>query len=331
MRPSRFPASSLVICSVLTLASVAVLQVGRSIPDEPTARTNPRQVRAQDPKLKKEFDYLIFDLGKGVELKLIKIAAKKKSFMIGSPNEEEGRIKAEDQHEVTFTNDYYIGVFEVTCQQFRRFVEETRHKTDAEKQYARNSWNDPGFPQTESHPANFISWNDAKEFCDWLSKKGSARYVVRLPGEAEWEYACRAGSKTKYHFGDDPEKFPEYENVADATLNKIEKGEYADHRIKGSDGFPYTSPVGNFKPNPFGVYDMHGNLTEWCEDTFGKHSDLPKSNNSIQSKPAKYRVTKGGNFSVPPSLCRSAYRSIGSPHFVGGAGGFRVAVIVKDD
>ena len=297
---------------------------------EPITERNPRQIRAQDPKLKKEFDYLIYDLGKGVELKLVKIAAKGKSFVIGSPKDEEGRGNNEDQHEVTFTNDYYIGVFEVTLQQFRRFITETKYKTDAEERHESQCWNDPGFPQTDLHPVDCISWNDAKKFCKWLGKKGAARFVVRLPGEAEWEYACRAGSKGRFHFGNDPEKFPEYDNVLDAAFRKAERVEVDDFGIKGSDGFAYTSPVGTFKPNGFGLYDMHGNVCEWCEDNYGTLSELPIGNNSIQTKPAEVRVVKGGHYSAQASICRSAVRDSSYPSLAGGASGFRIAVVVKD-
>ncbi len=140
----------------------------------------------------------------------------------------------------------------------------------------------------------WISWNDTQAFCDWLNKKCPGRYLVRLPGEAEWEYACRAGSTTKYHFGDDPEKFPEYDNVADATLAKTNGG--AIDGIEGSDGFAGTSLVGTFKPNAFGLYDMHGNASEWCQDTYGRHSDLPTTNNSIQTMASDHHVTKGGAY-----------------------------------
>lgn len=296
---------------------------------DPVTQTNPRRFRNQDPKLKREFDYLIYDLGKGVELKLVRIAAKGKSFVIGSPKEEVGRFNNEAQHEVTFTNDYYIGVFEVTIQQFRRFIDETGYRTDAEKQHEVHCWNDPAFLQTDLHPVDYISWNDAKKFCDWLGKKGTPRYLVRLPGEAEWEYACRAGSKSRFHFGNDPEKFPEFENVFDAAFRKAEHAEGLG--IKGSDGFAYTSPVGTFKPNGFGLYDMQGNVSEWCEDTYGELSELPVQNNSIQSKPAEVRVKKGGHFSAQTDICRSAVRDSWYPRLVGGASGFRVAVVIKDE
>ena len=128
------------------------------------------------------------------------------------------------------------------------------------------SWWNTGFEQTDEHPVVCVSWNDAVAFCDWLSKKESKTY--RLPTEAEWEYACRAGTTTRYYNGDDPEALANVANVADATY-KAKVPNAASWGIKASDGYAFTSPVGRFKPNAFGLYDMHGNAIQWCADWFG--------------------------------------------------------------
>ena len=111
-----------------------------------------------------------------------------------------------------------------------------------------------------------VSWNDAVAFCKWLSRKEGKTY--RLPTEAEWEYACRAGTTTRYYSGDDPETLAKVANVADATA----KAKFPDWKwtIKASDGYVFTAPVGQFKPNAFGLYDMHGNAWQWCADWYGK-------------------------------------------------------------
>jgi formylglycine-generating enzyme len=107
-----------------------------------------------------------------------------------------------------------------------------------------------------------VSWNDAVAFCEWLGKKEGKNY--RLPTEAEWEYACRAGTTTRYFCGDDAEALPEVGNVMDATARE----KYPDWKstISGFDGFVSTAPVGKFRANAFGLYDMHGNVCEWCAD-----------------------------------------------------------------
>ena len=104
-----------------------------------------------------------------------------------------------------------------------------------------------------------VSWNDAVAFCKWLSQKEGKTY--RLPTEAQWEYACRAGTTTRYYSGDDPETLAKVANVADATF----KAKFPDWKstIKASDGYVFTAPVGQFKPNAFGLYDMHGNAWQW--------------------------------------------------------------------
>ena len=138
------------------------------------------------------------------------------------------------QHRVRITQPFYLGVHEVTVGQFRKFVEETGYKTDAEKgtggikgavgvdaktgefgSSEEYSWRNAGFEQTDEHPVVNVSWNDAVAFCDWLSRKEGKTY--RLPKEAEWEYACRAGTTTRYYYGDDPEGLASVGNVADAT------------------------------------------------------------------------------------------------------------------
>jgi formylglycine-generating enzyme required for sulfatase activity len=167
-----------------------------------------------------------------------------------------------------------MAIHEVTVGQFRQFIQETGHKMKAQSaaagrltdkaEFAGGTWVKPGFPQSDSHPVVSVSWEDAVAFCRWLSKKEGREY--RLPTEAEWEYACRAGTTTRYHNGDDPESLVKVANVLDVTA----KSKYPSwtSALSASDGYAHTSPVGSFQPNAFGLHDMHGNVWEWCQDWY---------------------------------------------------------------
>ena len=186
------------------------------------------------------------------------------------------------QHRVRITKPFYLGTYHVTRGQFRQFVADRLQDRRGEgreagglglgpdkKEFGFNekySWRNAGFEQTDEHPVVNVSWNDAVAFCKWLSRKEGKTY--RLPTEAEWEYACRAGTTTRYYSGDDPETLAKVGNVADATA----KAKFPDWKctIKASDGYVFTSPVGSFRPNAFGLYDMHGNAWQWCADWYGK-------------------------------------------------------------
>ena len=323
---------------------------------------NPRTTKATDPSLKKEFEYLMFDLGKGVDLKLVKIAAKGKTFTIGTTKEEQEKVVRdyfdgkkpnvldnEETASITLTDDYYIGQFEVTRAQFRRFVEEAKYVTDAEmleggygyneemkkfegrdKKY---TWQNTGVSSAgERHPVTNVSRNDARKFCEWLTKKCDGKVKlreVRLPGEAEWEFACRAGSAGRFCCGDDDERLAEFANIADANWKEKLGGPNA-KAIKASDGYAFAAPVGQFKPNNFGVYDMHGNVWEWCDDYYGKYSALPKERNALQTKnQGEGRpVLRGGSWGLPPVACRSANRYlVGAGPSRYGAAGFRIVAV----
>ncbi|MSR55432.1 MAG: formylglycine-generating enzyme family protein [Gemmataceae bacterium] len=315
-------------------------------------------VTARDAKLGMEFEYLVFDLGKGVEMKFVKVKAKGQTFRIGSSKQEKeavlakyfggkkpghGKLDLEDEQSVTLTDDFFLGQFEVTRGQFRRFVEETGYLTipeltdggkgwDAKEQKfvgadKRFSWRDLGLDfVTDEHPVVNVAIDDARKFCEWLQKKSDGRVKlreVRLPGEAEWEFACRAGSQTRFHFGDDDEKLTEYANVADASANEKK---LAPVTLRGNDGFPFSAPVGRFKPNPFGLYDMHGNVWEFCDDYYGKYSALPKERNAIQTvKQGEVRpVMRGGAWHLTGGECRCANRFIVGSTGRYATGGFRV-------
>jgi formylglycine-generating enzyme required for sulfatase activity len=114
-----------------------------------------------------------------------------------------------------------------------------------------------------------VDWNDARAFCDWLSKKSGQ--AVRLPTEAQWEYACRAGTNTIYAWGDNPDDGKGWANCADQTLKKKMDATPAFAFFTWDDGFVYTSPVGTFKANAFGLHDMIGNVWQWCDDSFGAY------------------------------------------------------------
>ena len=145
---------------------------------------------------------------------------------------------------------------------------------------AQYTWKSPGFQQTDDHPVVVVSWTDASEFCRWLAKKENKEY--RLPTEAEWEYACRAGTKTAYSGGDTPE------GLAAIGIN-----------VK--DGQRFTSPVGGFQKNGFGLYNMHGNVWEWCQDWYDpKGYTAGRQTDPTGPATGTARVQRGGGWS---SLC----------------------------
>jgi formylglycine-generating enzyme required for sulfatase activity len=166
-----------------------------------------------------------------------------------------------------------------------------------------------------------VSWNDAQAFLGWLSRKEGETY--RLPTEAEWEYACRAGTTSRYCFGDDPEGLAAVGNIADGTA----KEKYPDWRtIAARDGYIYTAPVGRFNPNAWGLFDMHGNVWEWCSDGYGtyyyKQSPVVDPSGASQ---ATSRVFRGGSWRFDPRCARSAYRAGSSPERRNRGLGFRLA------
>jgi sulfatase modifying factor 1 len=269
-----------------------------------------------------------------IGMRLVGIPAGK--FWMGSPDDEEGRLSNETLHEVEITQPFYMGAHEVTVGQFRQFVEATGYKTTAETDgQGANGWNEqkkevehgtqynwknPGFPQTDNHPVVLVSWNDAKAFCDWLSQKEGR--VYRLPTEAEWEYACRAGTNTRYHSGDDPDSLAAYGNISDQSALKLFPWWQA---LSVSDGNVFPAAVGSYQPNAWGLYDMHGNALEWCADWYWDYNKQdvvdPKGPNISSMK-----VTRGGSWVDFPMQCRSASRYPLAPSDYTFSLGFRVVL-----
>jgi formylglycine-generating enzyme required for sulfatase activity len=244
--------------------------------------------------------------------------------------------EGETQHQVKLTKSFYLGVYEVTVGHFRKFVEAEGYKTDAERdgkggygydaetgQYSQDSkysWRNPGFEQDDKHPVVNVSWNDAVAFCKWLSRVEGRDY--RLPTEAEWEYSCRAGSSREFTYGDDAEQLVLFGNVADASLRTKFPNSPA---VKANDGTLFTSRVGSYRSNEFGLHDMHGNVLEWCFDWYGAY---PTSNlvDPIGPKAGSSRVLRGGGWLARAAFCRSAFRGGFTPVVRGYDLGFRVAM-----
>ncbi|HQX52466.1 MAG TPA: formylglycine-generating enzyme family protein [Planctomycetaceae bacterium] len=243
-------------------------------------------------------------------------------FTMGSPADEKGTSAEGPQHRVRITQPFYMGIHEVTQGQFARFVGDQSYKTEAERDGQgghgynesenkfendpKYTWKNTGFRQTNDHPVVNVTWNDAVAYCEWLSSKEGKKY--RLPTEAEWEYACRAGTTTAYQTGnDDLEQQASIENVADGTA----KEKFSDwlYAINARDGYVFTSPVGRFQSNGYGLYDMYGNLSEWCSDRYG--SDYYGSSAGIDpvgASTGSYRVVRGGSWHLAARFCRSAVR-----------------------
>jgi formylglycine-generating enzyme required for sulfatase activity len=228
------------------------------------------------PELKFSPPSLALDLGNGVTMKLVLIRPGK--FMMGSPDSELGHEPDEGpQHEVVISKPFYMGVTEVT-----------------QAQYEAVMGTNPSDFKGPTNPVDKVSWNEAVEFCRRLSEK--TRKTVRLPTEAEWEYACRAGSKTRFSFGD-----------SDSIL-----GDYAWYR-SNSGSKPH--PVGQKKPNAWGLYDMHGNVWEWCADRYGPYSS-EASTDPQGAGSGSARVVRGGSWVTGGTGdFRCAYRHRNDPAY----------------
>jgi formylglycine-generating enzyme required for sulfatase activity len=268
-------------------------------------------------------------------------------FMMGSdespeslaqayPQYDPGRfLKLDDEapvHRVRITRGFYLGEHEVTVGQFRRFLQASGYTPESEADgtggYGYNpdydpaksargdafegrdpkySWRNPGFEQDDDHPVVNVTWNDAAAMCRWLSKTEGKTY--RLPTEAEWEYAARAGTRTRYYSGNDPQSLLKVANIFDADAAK-DWEKWAPHALAGSDGFAFTAPVGSFAPNAFGLYDIHGNVWEWTADW---HDDHYYANSPLEDPkgPATgtVRVRRGGSWHTWSFYARSSYRN----------------------
>ena len=239
-------------------------------------------------------------------------------------------------HRVRITKPFYLGQTEVTVGQFRRFLEASGYVpesvADGTGAYGYNpaydpattargdafegrnptySWRNPGFPQGDDHPVVNVTWNDAVAMAGWLSR--SEGHVYRLPTEAEWEYAARAGTRTRYASGDDPESLLKVANVFDADAAPNWK-KWEGQALAGHDGHAFTAPVGSYAPNAFGLYDMHGNAWEWTADW---HDDHYYANSPVDDPkgPATgdVRVRRGGSWHTWSFYARSSFRNWNTP------------------
>ena len=240
------------------------------------------------------------------------------SFIMGSRAGEKGRSDNEGpQHAVKVARPFAVGKSHVTVDQFTAFIAETGYDAGAKcyvfegaskmEEKPGRSWRNPGYAQTGAHPAVCLSWSDAKAYVAWLSRKTGKSY--RLLTEAEWEYAARAGSTTRYSFGDDEKELCRYGNGADQTA-KSTIPEAKNWTIAPcSDGYAYTAPSGSFLPNAFVLHDMHGNAYQWLEDCWNaNYTGAPRDGSARTSNDCNVRVVRGGAWWVPPSGLRSARR-----------------------
>ena len=222
-------------------------------------------------------------------------------FNMGSPQSESGRYSDEGPVHEVCVDGYWMGKYEVTNEQYRKY--QSGHNS---KDYKGRTLNDG------NQPAVYVSWNDAKEFAKWLTRQSNNRYEFRLPTEAEWEYADRAGTTTSRYWGKDPDDACQYANVYDQTSKRINKFKRKHHNC--DDGYAVTSPAGSFKPNAFGLYDMLGNVWEWCEDIYSKNAYRKhQRNNPIYTEGGSDRVIRGGSWLNGPRYVRSADRGWGEP------------------
>ena len=237
-------------------------------------------------RITKNANYFGEDLGDGVTLEMVAIPGG--TFIMGSPENEEGRISYESpQHQVTVP-PFFMGKYPVTQKQWRAVAALGKVNIDLES--------DPSYFKGDNLPVECVSWNDAQEFCARLSRMANKTY--RLPTEAEWEYACRGGTTTPFYCGETiSTDLANYHG--NYTYGQGQKGQYREK----------TTEVGIFPANPFGLYDMCGNVWEWCEDGWDEnYINAPTDGSAWTSLGSQRKLLRGGSWGSIPDYCRSAFR-----------------------
>ncbi|MTJ30401.1 bifunctional serine/threonine-protein kinase/formylglycine-generating enzyme family protein [Aphanizomenon sp. UHCC 0183] len=239
-------------------------------------------------------NYFVEDLGNGVKLEMVEIPAG--TFYMGSPESEEGRYRYDSespQHQVTVPS-FFVGKYPLTQAQYQAIM-----------------GNNPAYFKGNNRPVEYVSWNNAVNFCQKLSQKTGKNY--KLPSEAQWEYACRAGTTTPFYFG---------ESITPDLVNC--DGNYAYAAAPKGQYRKQTTDVGTFPPNAFGLYDMHGNVWEWCEDDWQEnYINAPIDGSALISR-SNIKLLRGGSWDNVPDYCRSAYRNSNDLDLVSSPFGFRV-------
>jgi formylglycine-generating enzyme required for sulfatase activity len=275
---------------------------------------------------------------KQIEIETIRIEPG--TFKMGDPADTD--ITSDDYvHEVTLTKPYLIGKYPVTVAQFSRFVSDAGFRTSAERNgfafvhadVAELFHAQPGlnwrtaFPDlADSVPVVCVSWYDARAFCKWM--EGKTHKTTRLPTEAEWEYACRAGTDSKFNVDGLPDSFSWFGGSSgDHPFNDQALGErsFAAYKQRVIAEHCRPHPVGLKRPNPWGVYDMHGNVWEWCYDVVAPYPKQAVIDPSGPDDPSpKYRIARGGDWWDPPSIGTSFNRGWWSPNCAYHHIGFRI-------
>jgi formylglycine-generating enzyme required for sulfatase activity len=234
-------------------------------------------------------------------------------FTMGSPRGEKDRSPDEGpQHVVTIGRRFAVGKFHVTLDQFATFVQESGY------QVARNECGDSKWSyyleEEGSSPVDCVSWDDANAYANWLAKKTGKPY--RLLSEAEWEYAARSrtspGTYPRFWFGNDEKNICRYANGADKAFD-INGRQHP--IIRCNDGYAHRSPVGHYKPNAFGLYDMAGNAWQWTADCYhDSYNGAPTDGSAWTTGTCNSgRVVRGGSWGISPEGLRAAYRGWGHP------------------
>lgn len=272
----------------------------------------------------------------GMKLRLIPPG----KFMMGSPPDQAEYSFEGPQHRVIISQPYYMGAHEITIEQFRTFVEETKYVTESERdgkgygfdekgkhnERPEYSWRHIGFDQIDTYPVVNVTWNDAVAFCKWMSEKEGRLYT--LPTEAQWEFACRAGTATVYQSGDDPNDVRLVGNTAKGFRTELFP---ITDRVNPTDGHFLVASVGQFRANQFGLYDMHGNVWEWCSDWFDPDYYQALDTNDPEGPGfGTKRSCRSGSWSYGAFFSRSALRYGSVPTVRSAEMGFRVVLKVGD-
>lgn len=270
------------------------------------------------------------------------------TFLMGTPEGEPGHKGAEfpegPRHPVTITKPFYLGKYEVTVGQFREFVKATKYITDGEKNGGGHAnddkavwkhrpgtnWTKPGFAGPyelkDDHPVVHVSHDDAIAFCKWLGSRGLTVFEPKheLPTEAQWEWACRAGSGDRYWWGPDEDATGKVANVGDRSLKRVHT-DWPRRVMDMDDGHAFVAPVGSYRANAFGVHDMIGNVWEFCGTRFGPYSDKPATDPG-DIDPKRGFAVRGGGWSNIAGDVRCGSRNADPPTFCHSNLGFRVAI-----